>query len=99
MEQTAQALNARKLIHQGDRDFNDGDLLGSQKAYEQGMALWRKALDQFPELIGDRTMGDTLMDVIKRYREILGQLDEPFPKNFILQDVLDKHEIKGEPKK
>ena len=99
MEQTAQALNARKLIHQGDRDFNDGDLLGAQKAYEQGMALWRKALDQFPELIGDRTMGDTLMDVIKRYREILGQLDEPFPKNFILQDVLDKHEIKGEPKK
>ncbi len=97
MEQTDEAVNARKLVHEGDRAFNDADLLGARKAYEQGMALWRKALDQFPQLIGERTTGDTLMDVIKRYRQILAESDEPFPKNFILQDILDKYEIKEEP--
>ena len=29
--------------------------------------------------------------MIKVYREILHQLDEPFPKPFILQDIVDKH--------
>ena len=29
------------------------------------------------------------MDVINRYRYILKQLDEPFPRKFILQDILD----------
>ncbi len=32
------------------------------------------------------------MDVIKRYRRILSQLDERFPEKFILQDIIDAHE-------
>ena len=49
-------------------------------------------LDKNPSLIPDQTAGDDLMDVIKRYRRILGQLDEPFPQPFILQDVIDAHQ-------
>jgi hypothetical protein len=29
------------------------------------------------------------LEVIKRYRTILDQLDEPLPKKFILQDLID----------
>jgi hypothetical protein len=28
--------------------------------------------------------------MVGRYRKVLEQLDEPFPKPFILQDMLDK---------
>jgi hypothetical protein len=56
------------------------------------MKLWRKVLDKNPSLVPDQTAGDDLMDVIKRYRRILNQLDEPFPQPFILQDVIDQNQ-------
>jgi hypothetical protein len=56
------------------------------------MVDWRKVLDKNPSLVIDTTTGEDLMDAIRRYRRILSQLDEPFPKNFILQDVLNAHE-------
>jgi hypothetical protein len=96
VEQADQTLQARKLIYQGDRAFAKADLPAAQAAYDQGLAAWRKVLDSFPQLQKDssRTTQDDLMDVIKRYRYILKQLDEPFPKKFILQDILDAAEKK-----
>ncbi len=41
--------------------------------------------------------GDNLMDTIKRYRRFCGQIDEPFPERFILQDIIDAHETKSAP--
>ena len=43
-------------------------------------------------LIEDSLTGDDLMDVIKIYREILQRMGEPFPKPFILQDIIDKYD-------
>ena len=34
------------------------------------------------------------MDVVKRDRQLLKQRDEPFPKPFILQDIIDQSERK-----
>lgn len=90
VEQTDEQLNARELIHRGDRAHADGDLVAARKAYEQGIAAWRKVLDRFPTLVTDRTTGDDLMDVIKHYKRTLDQLDEPFPKKFLLQDIYDR---------
>ncbi len=81
VEQTDEALNARKFIYQGDRAFRDGDLTAARTAYEQGFRLWRQVLDKFPALVEDDITGSDLMDFVKQYRKILNQLDEPFPKN------------------
>ena len=91
VEQTDELLNARRLLNQGDRAYSEGDLVTARNAYQQGLAGWRKVLDKAPAMIPDQTAGDDLVDVIKRYRRILSQLDEPFPEPFILQDVLDFH--------
>lgn len=91
VEQSDDLLNARRLLNQGDRAYSEGDLVAARNAYQQGLADWRKVLDQSPSMIPDQTAGDDLVDVIKRYRRILSQLDEPFPEPFILQDVLDFH--------
>ena len=91
-EQTDDMLTARKLIHQGDRGYAEGDLVAARDAYQKGLREWREVLDKFPSLVSDQTTGEDLMDVIKRYRRILRQLDEPFPEKFILQDVIDQQQ-------
>lgn len=91
VEQTDEALNARKFIYQGDRAFRDADLPAARNAYDQGFALWRQVLDKFPALLEDELTGSDLMDFVKQYRKILKQLDEPFPKKFILQDIVDRY--------
>ena len=91
VEQDEQTLAARKLIYQGDQAFANANLSAARTAYDQGLAAWRKVLDKYPKLKDDEhhnTRAD-LKDVINRYRDILKQLDEPFPKNFILQDIYD----------
>ena len=91
VEQTAEQLAAREAVYRGDRAYADGDPLAARKAYEQGMAAWRKVLDRFPSLVADRTTGDDVMDVIKHYKRTLDQLDEPLPKKLLLQDVYDRY--------
>jgi hypothetical protein len=91
VEQTNEALNARKFIYQGDRSFRDGDPTAARTAYDQGFVLWRQVLDKFPALFEDEITGSDLMDFVKQYERILKQLDEPFPKNFPLQNVVDRY--------
>jgi len=94
MEQTADAVAGHKYLYQGDVAFNNGGLQEALRDYDQGMALWRKILDQeqFQPLLHQRTTEDMLIEVIKHYREILNQLDKPWPKKFIFQDMLDLYE-------
>lgn len=105
IEQSDDMLNARKLVYQGDRAYAEGSLEAARDAYQQGLLVWRKVLDEFPSLVADQTTGEDLIEVIKRYRRILSQIDEPFPEHFILQDILDAHQkqeaapVKEEPKK
>ncbi|MGA2796465.1 MAG: hypothetical protein ABSE63_02690 [Thermoguttaceae bacterium] len=91
VEQTDEALNARKFIYQGDRAYRDGDPTAARNDYDQGFALWRQVLDKFPALIEDEVTGSDLMDLVMQYQRILKQLDEPFPAKFPLQDVVDRY--------
>jgi hypothetical protein len=89
MEQNQLTLSARKLIYDGDRGFADGDLVTARRNYENGLAAWRSVLDKFPQMMPNPVFGDEMMETIRRYRVVLDQLDEPFPEDFILQDVID----------
>jgi hypothetical protein len=91
-EQTPELLTARKLVYQGDRAFAENDPVAARNFYRDGLAAWRKVIDLHHEYLTDQVSGEDLVDMIKRYRRILGQLDERFPEPFILQDVLDKHQ-------
>ena len=97
VEQSEEALNARKFIYQGDLAFREGDPTAAKTAYDQGFALWRQVLDKFPAFIEDDITGSDLMDLVKQYERILKQLDEPFPQKFPLQDVVDRYGKKPGP--
>jgi hypothetical protein len=94
VEQSPEALAARKLIYLGTQKYREIDLLAARKLYDEGLVKWRALLDRFPALAKDDITVDDLMDDINRYRRLLNQMDEPFPKPFILQDIIDRHEKK-----
>jgi hypothetical protein len=94
VEQTSQALEARKLIYEGRQEFVEQiRLRRAKEKFEAGLAKWREVLDmpQFPGLVEDRNLGRDIIDAIKLYRRILDACDEPFPEDFILRDSLERH--------
>ncbi|HTM53001.1 MAG TPA: hypothetical protein VL175_03195 [Pirellulales bacterium] len=82
-------LEARKLIFEADRAFTAAQLVKASELYDQGMKKWREVLDAYPALLKDASTTDPLVDSINHYRSVLHQLDEKFPKPFVLQDVLE----------
>jgi hypothetical protein len=76
LEQTPEALEARRLAHDAKRQFEEeGNLLVARDNYERSFDAWAKALAQFPELPLDSTTGSDLMDVIEEYVKVLEQLE------------------------
>jgi hypothetical protein len=89
-EVTEPMLRAREAVWRADQEFENARLQSAKKAFEEAFASWREVLDQSPVLREDRLMGEEVVDLIDRYRKVLDQLDEKFPKPFVLQDVLDR---------
>lgn len=94
VEQTPEALAARQEIYNAAQAFRRADLIAAREGYEKGLQSWRKLLDRFPKMKEDINTGQDLVQVSNGYRACLKQLGKPFPKPFILQDVLDKYENK-----
>jgi len=88
-EQQDETIQARSLLHAADAALAEAKLVPAKQAFEEGFVQWRKVLDKFPKLRDDRNTSDDLMEVIKRYKQLLAQLDEKFPEKFVLQDIVD----------
>jgi hypothetical protein len=98
-ERLPETIKARELMYQGTQRYSvDIDLEGARKLLEQSFVEWRKVFDQFPSLKSDRVVGDDLVGPvylpggIRYYEQVLKKLDEKFPKDFILQDVIDAND-------
>lgn len=87
-EQTSHAVNAREYVYQADQLFNKGDLVGAKEAFEKSWQEWAVMFEEFPTLKVAITARD-IVEKIGIYRNLLGQLDEDFPEDFILQELLD----------
>jgi len=90
MEVTEPALRAREAAWRAEREFENARLQPAKKAYEEAFAAWREVLDASPVLREDHLTAEDLAELVGRYRKVLDQLDEKFPKPFVLQDVLDR---------
>jgi len=90
MEQRPETIAARKAIFDGGRAYAGGDMPAARRYYDQGLAGWRKVIDRYPALLESSVFIDDMMQIIRRYRRLCNQLDEPFPEDFILQDVVDR---------
>lgn len=94
LEQTPEALEARRLAHEAKQQFNsEGNLPGSKELYERSFDSWAKALAQFPELPADSSTGSDLMDVVEEYVRVLESMDlslsdEAIADRFPLWDIV-----------
>lgn len=85
-----ETLQAREAIYRAGKLFEDrADLQAAQRLYEEAFQKWRVVLDKYPTVRDNFNTADDLAREIDRYRRLLGQLDQPFPDNFVLQDMLD----------
>jgi hypothetical protein len=89
-EVTEPALRAREAAWRAEREFENARLQTAKKAYEESFAAWREVLDASSVLREDALTADDIAELVKRYRKVLEQLDEKFPKPFVLQDMLDR---------
>lgn len=89
VEQAPETVRARELIFKADQAYTEGDLMAAGDWYDKGFAAWREVFDAHPQLVTDEVFGAETMDVLENYRHVLHLRDEPFPDDFILQDVLD----------
>jgi len=92
VEKTPEAIQTRELIHSAQRKVRDTDFEGARADYEAAFQLWKTVLDKFPAMRDDGVVGEDMYRVIVLYHELLKQLDEPMPKDFILQEIIDEHE-------
>ena len=89
-EVTDRMLRAREKTWEGEREFAGARLQPAKAAFEEAFDAWREVLDASRVLREDQLVADDLAEIVGRYRRVLEQLDEPFPKPFILQDMLDR---------
>jgi hypothetical protein len=90
-EQTPNALTARTRMFEARKAFHDADLPNAKRLYQEGFAKWRAVIDEFPAILDEeQTTGGDLVDFIKRYRQVLDQLDEKLGDDFPLWNVLEK---------
>ena len=91
VEQSKVTADARRYMMFGDDAAEKGDPEGAREWYEKAWDEWVKIFDDYPQLIKDE-MAEDLNDVIIRYKGVLDQLDEPFPRDFKLQELVDYHQ-------
>ncbi|MGA0039976.1 MAG: hypothetical protein ACO3NZ_09020, partial [Pirellulales bacterium] len=80
---------AREATWRAQRDFENARLQPAKEAFEEAFAAWRRVLDAYEVLRKDQLTANDIKEVVDRYRQVLEQLDQPFPSPFVLQDMLD----------
>ncbi len=90
VEQAKVTADARRFTKTADAAAEAGDPEGARAQYEKAWDEWVKIFDKYPELIHD-VMAEDLNEVIFRYKLVLDQLDEDFPRDFKLQVLVDAH--------
>lgn len=91
-EKTEEAQQAHYNVYEADRLKADvAKWEEAKQKYEQAWELYKKTFAAHEELMTNAEAQD-LIDAIYRYRDLLGQLDEPFPANFPLEGLLKLHD-------
>lgn len=90
-EREPRMLAARTAVFEADRQLELGENFGEvRKLYENAWEAYAGIFKDYPELM-DNPESEDLVESVERYRDLLSQLDKPFPVDFILNPMLDKH--------
>jgi len=88
VEQSKVTADARRFTMLADRAADGGDPEGARGYYEQAWDEWVQIFEKYPQLVDD-VMAEDLKPAVFRYKLVLDQLDEEFPRDFKLK-MLDE---------
>ena len=91
VEQLEEANTARKHLYQADADLAAALLLDSKANYELAWDAWAQIYEQYRSLRA-AVGAEDVVDAVKRYAFLLGQLDESFPADFKLKELVQNHD-------
>ena len=91
VEQLEEANTARKHLYQADADLAAALLLDAKANYELAWDAWAQIYEQYRSLRAGVGAED-VVDAVKRYAFLLGQLDESFPADFKLKELVQNHD-------
>ena len=103
VEQQDEAIEARRLVHEADRLYNEAVLTeqrneetgettpGAKELYEAAWDLWAEIFAEYPPLMEDQT-AENLAESIRRYEEVLGHLNQQMPEDFKLQKLREMYD-------
>jgi hypothetical protein len=90
-EREPRLLAARKAVFDADRQLEVGQNFDEvKKLYEDSWKAFAEVFADYPELMANPET-EELVESVERYRDLLSQLDKPFPSDFILNNMLEKH--------
>jgi hypothetical protein len=90
-EREDRMLKARQQVFDADRQLELGQNFSQvEKLYEEAWEAFAAIFKDFPDLM-DNPEAEELVESVERYRDLLSQLDKPFPVDFVLNPMLDKH--------
>ena len=91
-ELSDESPKAHSNVFEADRLVSSGENLAkARELYEDAWKLYAVVFEKYPALMENAEAQD-LIESVGHYRDLLGQLDEPFPSSFPLWDLLDKHQ-------
>ena len=89
IEQSQEAIDARKYLYAAEEAYKVADLEGMRENYEASWNEWAKIFEKYPVMLEDTTAED-LMESVARYRWVLEQFEETFPPaDFKLMRLLE----------
>lgn len=83
VEQQDRAINARRLVFEAERAYDDSDLVKAKQLFESSFHEWAGLFRDYPSLISDVSAVD-LFESTLRYEKALSQLDTVYPADFPL---------------
>jgi hypothetical protein len=91
-ELTEEAPKAHSGVYEADKLKASGENLAKARGlYEDAWKLYASIFERYPALM-DNAEAQDLIESVAHYRDLLGQLDEPFPQSFPLWPLMDKHQ-------
>lgn len=86
VEQTKTATEARKHLYEANRYLDEVNPDAARTSFELAWEKWAELLEQYPLMMNEETISD-LTPPMKKYMEVLGQLDLKLPEDFKLRKV------------
>jgi hypothetical protein len=91
VEQMPNTVQARKHVFTAKQLAEKAEFDEARAEFEKAWDLWALTIESHPSLV-DQLTADDLVDDIKAYVTVLGQIDAKLPDDFKLKALLERHQ-------